>query len=76
MKKYPVLLLSLVALAFRPAEGKKVQVFLVGDSTMSEKPDRGKPERGGGMYFDEFLDGETTVQNHAMNGRNFRHEGR
>ncbi|QIL75147.1 glycosyl hydrolase family 28 protein [Hymenobacter sp. HDW8] len=79
MKKYAVLLLSLVALAFRPAEEKKVQVFLVGDSTMSEKPDRNKPERGWGMYFDQFFDGETTVQNHAMNGRstrNFRHEGR
>ncbi|SMB98635.1 hypothetical protein SAMN00120144_3915 [Hymenobacter roseosalivarius DSM 11622] len=79
MKKYAVLLLSFVALAFRPAEEKQIQVFLVGDSTMANKPDRSKPERGWGMYLDQFFDAQTSVQNHGTNGRstrNFRHEGR
>ncbi|UOG76542.1 glycosyl hydrolase family 28 protein [Hymenobacter tibetensis] len=71
-------LLAFVAFAFRPAAEAPVQIFLVGDSTMSNKP-LDKAERGWGMYFQQYFDAGTVVHNHAMNGRstrNFRTEGR
>jgi DNA sulfur modification protein DndE len=77
-----LLLTSLAAfltLAFRPAADAKVQVFLVGDSTMSQKTDLSKPERGWGMLFGEYFDGGVSIQNHATNGRStksFLREGR
>ncbi len=36
-------------MAWRPAETPKTQIFLVGDSTMADKPDLSKPERGWGV---------------------------
>ena len=45
-------------------------IHLMGDSTMAEKdlPNAGE-ERGWGMMFQNFLDGEYTVVNYAQNGR-------
>ena len=45
-------------------------IHLMGDSTMAEKdlPKAGE-ERGWGMMFQNFLDGEYTVVNYAQNGR-------
>ncbi|HNL65048.1 MAG TPA: rhamnogalacturonan acetylesterase, partial [Ferruginibacter sp.] len=48
---------------------KKVTVFLVGDSTMANKPLDENPERGWGMCLPKYLTGEVEVQNHAVNGR-------
>ncbi len=48
---------------------RKPVLFLAGDSTMSEKPLAGNPERGWGMYLPEYLNGAVTVENHAVNGR-------
>ncbi|SET53235.1 glycosyl hydrolase family 28 protein [Hymenobacter actinosclerus] len=79
MKYFSFLLLVAMLLAFRPAaDERKPTIFLVGDSTMSDKP-LDKAERGWGMYFRQYFDAGVRVQNHAMNGRstrNFRHEGR
>lgn len=79
MKYLSLLLLAVVLLAFRPAaDSRPPTIFLVGDSTMSDKP-LDKAERGWGMYFRQYFDAGVNVQNHAMNGRstrNFRHEGR
>ncbi len=79
MKYLSILLATVLLLAFRPAaDDRKPTIFLVGDSTMSEKP-LDKAERGWGMYFRQYFDAGVTLQNHAMNGRstrNFRHEGR
>jgi DNA sulfur modification protein DndE len=56
-----------------------VQLFLVGDSTMSEKePDRA-PETGWGMVLADFAKPSLTLHNHAKNGRStksFMDEGR
>jgi DNA sulfur modification protein DndE len=83
MKSTSALLLASLAvfllLAFRPADEQKIQVFLVGDSTMSEKPDLSKPERGWGMLFGQYFDNGIVIRNHAMNGRStksFLREGR
>ena len=45
-------------------------IHLMGDSTMAEKDlSDGKPERGWGMMFQNFLDDSFRVVNYAQNGR-------
>ena len=61
--------------AFPPAP----RVFLIGDSTMADKPLTGNPERGWGQVFPLFLKEGIAVENHARNGRStksFLREGR
>lgn len=48
---------------------KKPTIFLVGDSTMANKPTDDNPERGWGQMFPEFITDEVEIQNHAVNGR-------
>jgi DNA sulfur modification protein DndE len=79
MKTLFVALVALVsllgaALAATPTP----RVFLIGDSTMANKP-IDLPERGWGMAVGEFLREPGMVQNHAVNGRStksFIDEGR
>jgi lysophospholipase L1-like esterase len=59
---------------------KKPTLFLIGDSTMSNKenPDK-NPEHGWGQVLGQFMTNGIGIQNHAMNGRSsksFRTEGR
>jgi lysophospholipase L1-like esterase len=52
------------------ASNTQPRVFLVGDSTMADKPIVGNPEVGWGQVFPEFFQpGTVTVENHARNGR-------
>lgn len=56
-----------------------VRVFLIGDSTMSDKPLIDNPERGWGQVLPLFFTERVQVINHAMNGRStksFIDEGR
>ncbi|MDQ2769922.1 MAG: glycosyl hydrolase family 28 protein [Bacteroidota bacterium] len=72
-------LATVLATAFRPPAAPPTQVFLVGDSTMSEKADLSKPERGWGMMFGQYFDNGVVIRNTAVNGRStksFYHEGR
>jgi DNA sulfur modification protein DndE len=46
---------------------KKPRIFLIGDSTIANKPVDVAPETGWGMIFPEYINLE--VQNHAVNGR-------
>ncbi|MCJ8167034.1 rhamnogalacturonan acetylesterase [Pontibacter sp. E15-1] len=59
---------------------KAPTLFLVGDSTMADKPyGNGNPEKGWGQVFPLYLQEGVKVQNHAVNGRStksFRDEGR
>src|SRR5436190_11278033 len=48
---------------------KKVTIFLIGDSTMANKPLDDNPERGWGQSFPNFMTDEVEIQNHAVNGR-------
>ena len=68
------LILSLMVFAQKPT------LFLIGDSTMSNKdnPDK-NPEYGWGQVLPQFFTTGIEIQNHAMNGRSsksFRTEGR
>ena len=58
---------------------RKATVFLIGDSTMANKPVDDNPERGWGQLFPEYFTGDVNIQNHAVNGRStksFIKEGR
>ncbi|SMO94226.1 rhamnogalacturonan acetylesterase [Gracilimonas mengyeensis] len=57
-------------MAFTPNE--KPVVYLVGDSTMSDKRISSYPETGWGMPFPYYLNDEIEVENHARNGRSTR----
>lgn len=48
------------------------RVFLVGDSTMSDKPVVDNPERGWGQVFPWFFKEGVLIENHARNGRSTR----
>ena len=57
-----------------------VTVFMIGDSTMANKPlDKENQERGWGQMLPVYLQGAVKVDNHAVNGRSsksFIDEGR
>ena len=81
LKKYSVLLLFIVigilSLNLMPADTPTI--YLIGDSTMSDKPLSDNPERGWGMVFPYFFRSDLKIENHAWNGRStksFLSEGR
>lgn len=84
MKFYPLLLmLCCLQLHAEPtpitANLPSVTLHLVGDSTMSDKPNLAYPERGWGQLLPGFLLPQLHVVNHAANGRSTRrfiNEGR
>lgn len=72
-----VLALATLA-AFRLPE-HRVTIFMIGDSTMADKPLADNPERGWGQLFPRYLNEEVQVRNYAVNGRStksFIKEGR
>lgn len=80
MSRRRLLLLAFALLApvLASAADALPRIFLVGDSTMANKP-LDLPERGWGMSFGQFFTDTAMVQNHAMNGRSsksFIAEGR
>ena len=77
MKKYFLILIALMSLAFVMPDKKKIKIFIAGDSTASIKEIRAFPETGWGMPFVYFWDSTVTVVNKARNGRStksFRNE--
>ena len=60
-------LLGCMALSFPP--GKKIKIFLAGDSTIAIKEIKNYPETGWGMPFVYFWDSTVTIVNKAKNGR-------
>jgi lysophospholipase L1-like esterase len=69
MKPITFLAGALLALALLQPPGKKIKIFLAGDSTMSNKETKAFPETGWGMPFVHFWDSTVTVVNRAKNGR-------
>jgi len=72
-------ILWLLAAAPAGQDSQPVTIYLIGDSTMADKPLEGNPERGWGQALPFFFDGGASVSNHAMNGRSsksFIDEGR
>ncbi len=78
MRRFLTALLSFTLLAAAFAADAKPTLYLVGDSTMANKP-LDLPERGWGMALPKFFTEGIAIDNHAMNGRStksFFDEGR
>lgn len=80
MKKFFLLALSCVFLSFVVPDDRPITIFMIGDSTMANKPlDKENQERGWGQALPAHLTGNIVVDNHAVNGRStksFIDEGR
>ncbi|RJP63983.1 MAG: rhamnogalacturonan acetylesterase [Ignavibacteriales bacterium] len=64
-------------LGFTPED--TIRIFLIGDSTMANKPIVDNPEHGWGQMFPDFFNEGVQIFNHAKNGRstkNFISQGR
>ncbi len=48
---------------------QKSRIFLIGDSTMADKPLVDNPERGWGQMLPMFFQHDVEICNHAKNGR-------
>ena len=59
---------------------KSITIFMIGNSTMADKPYKdGNPEKGWGQIFPLYFVEEVKIENHAVNGRStksFIDEGR
>src|ERR1044072_5491961 len=66
MKIYLTILLSLLGLV---ENGPKPRIFMIGDSTMADKPLEENPERGWGQLLPVFFDDRVEIKNRAVNGR-------
>ncbi|HEU4556638.1 MAG TPA: rhamnogalacturonan acetylesterase [Longimicrobium sp.] len=76
----PLAALALATILAAAGVQERPAVFMVGDSTMADKPDPERnPERGWGQLLPRFLDDGVRVHNAARNGRSsksFISEGR
>lgn len=72
-------LILFLSLCFRIPAEDPIRIFMIGDSTMADKPTYNNPERGWGQLLPQFFDSSVTIFNHAKNGRSTRtfiNEGR
>ncbi|MCH7408404.1 rhamnogalacturonan acetylesterase [Belliella sp. DSM 111904] len=83
MSSKVLLIIVLIVLGFYGKEmenHQKVTLFLIGDSTLADKPYTGSnPEKGWGQVLPLYFKEGIVVENHAVNGRStrsFRDEGR
>lgn len=80
MKRIAIVLLAILSVVSLTSGRKHITVFMIGDSTMANKPyENGNPERGWGMVLQGFFTDDVVVDNHAVNGRSsksFIDEGR
>ena len=64
---YFLALIVMSILSFKSTE--KVNIWMIGDSTMANKKPEVAPETGWGMVLQDFFSKEVKVHNHAVNGR-------
>jgi len=78
MKRIVYIFTVCILLGFIAPE-KKIVFFMIGDSTMADKPLLNNPERGWGQLFPQYFSNEVEIKNFAVNGRStksFIKEGR
>lgn len=77
--KFGLLALALLLVAFGAKHPQQITVFLVGDSTVANKPYGGSnPEKGWGQVLSLYFNEHVRIENYALNGRStksFRNEG-
>lgn len=70
-KKALLVVLFFLGVAFVPPK-KKINVWMIGDSTMCIQPRDRSPVTGWGTPFEDFFDSTVTVMNKARGGRSSR----
>lgn len=70
--KNVLIIFVMLSLGFITPEKKKIKIFMAGDSTMSIKEKKARPETGWGEPFVTFFDTTVTIDNRAKNGRSTR----
>ncbi|MDA3929198.1 MAG: rhamnogalacturonan acetylesterase [Prolixibacteraceae bacterium] len=65
-------LLILISVTAFSCQKSQPVMFLIGDSTMANKPDLDYPERGWGQLLPTFFDTSFVIDNHSRNGRSTR----
>ncbi|WP_288097578.1 GDSL-type esterase/lipase family protein, partial [Hydrotalea sp.] len=68
MKRLLAIMLMLIIIAFK-MQDEIPTIYLVGDSTMANKPLNDNPEKGWGMYLAQFFNHTVKIENRAVNGR-------
>lgn len=82
LKHFSLIAFALITVILLTAAGEKrpITVFMIGDSTMANKPlDNDNQERGWGQMLSGYFTSDVVVDNHAVNGRSslsFINEGR
>lgn len=75
-----ILFICSIANAQESNSSEEITIFMVGNSTMADKPFKdGNPEKGWGQVFPLYFKEGVTLENHAVNGRStksFIDEGR
>ena len=71
MNKYFSIILLLFTAMFACEKSTPV-IYMIGDSTMADKPDLDFPERGWGQLLPMYFDSTVVIENHARNGRSTR----
>lgn len=68
---FPILVFFLNSAVYHTGN-ENITIYLVGDSTMSEKDIRAYPETGWGTPFAHYFGENVVIENHARNGRSTR----
>lgn len=74
-----LIILSIICFSMIADDSRPVYIFMIGDSTMANKPEKAIPENGWGQVLQYFFNDSVVVDNHARNGRSsksFINEGR
>ncbi|TAK63884.1 MAG: rhamnogalacturonan acetylesterase [Bacteroidetes bacterium] len=72
LEKIIILIASVLLLGVAQAVEEQITIYMIGDSTMADKPLEDNPERGWGQLLPVFVDGAVRIENHAKNGRSTR----
>lgn len=64
-----VLFVTCLLFAFGFISSRKIHVFLIGDSTMANKPLANNPERGWGQMLPMYFNDNVVIENFAINRR-------
>lgn len=68
-----IFIYTLIVLSLTSKAQDKPTIYLIGDSTMSDKKDPEiNPEHGWGQMLPELMTTEINIENHAVNGRSTR----
>ncbi len=67
-----LLVVCFLFMGFLQPSEEHVTIYMIGDSTMADKPLEDNPERGWGQLFPTFFNSSVTIENHAKNGRSTR----